>query len=254
MSEVTFKVHADAGGHRHADPARAAGRDRHRGAVRRPWRTPFEVSGAVHLQPALVARLWHEGLRGQGQAVTALRLENFAKSVAYRKRQAQGAPQGLRRDPRARPREFACASGASCASSRCCRAAMRRCGASRPRRAPGPRWSPPSPRYMECRAFYDWSGGLVWARGAADDRCRRRRHPPRHRHARRACHADPGRAAGACRRRGVPAAGGRPASGSRASSRRPSIRPASSIPAACTPISESTAGQRHADQLHAPSS
>ena len=46
--------------------------------------TPFEVSGAVHLQPALVARLWHDGLRRQGQAVTALRLENFAKSVAYR--------------------------------------------------------------------------------------------------------------------------------------------------------------------------
>ena len=34
MSEVTFKVAADAGGHRHADPARAAGRDRRRGAVR----------------------------------------------------------------------------------------------------------------------------------------------------------------------------------------------------------------------------
>ena len=46
--------------------------------------TPFEVSGAVHLQPSLVARLWHEGLRRQGQALTALRLENFTKSVAYR--------------------------------------------------------------------------------------------------------------------------------------------------------------------------
>src|ERR1700704_5186837 len=47
--------------------------------------TPYEVSGAVHLQPALVARVWHEGLRRQGQAVTAIRLENFTKSVAYRK-------------------------------------------------------------------------------------------------------------------------------------------------------------------------
>ena len=28
--------------------------------------TPYEVSGAVHLQPGLVARLWHEGLRDQG--------------------------------------------------------------------------------------------------------------------------------------------------------------------------------------------
>src|SRR5262245_8103393 len=47
--------------------------------------TPYEVSAAVHLQPALVARLWHDGLRRQGQAVTAIRLENFAKSVAYRR-------------------------------------------------------------------------------------------------------------------------------------------------------------------------
>src|SRR5262249_43363576 len=47
--------------------------------------TPWEVSGAVHLQPAFVARLWHDGLRAEGQAVTALRLENFAKSVTYRK-------------------------------------------------------------------------------------------------------------------------------------------------------------------------
>ena len=46
--------------------------------------TPYEVSGAVHLQPSLVARLWHDGLRQQGQAVTALRMENFTKSVAYR--------------------------------------------------------------------------------------------------------------------------------------------------------------------------
>ena len=34
MSEVTFKVVPAAGGHRHADPAGAAGGDRHRGAVR----------------------------------------------------------------------------------------------------------------------------------------------------------------------------------------------------------------------------
>src|SRR5262245_43800175 len=46
--------------------------------------TPYEVSGAVHLQPALAARLEHTGLAGQGQAVTALRLENFTRSVAYR--------------------------------------------------------------------------------------------------------------------------------------------------------------------------
>ena len=28
--------------------------------------TPYEVSGAVHLQPPLAGRLWHEGLRAPG--------------------------------------------------------------------------------------------------------------------------------------------------------------------------------------------
>jgi glycolate oxidase FAD binding subunit len=49
--------------------------------------SPFEVSGAVHLQSALAARLEHQALAGQRQAITALRIENFARSVAYRKEQ-----------------------------------------------------------------------------------------------------------------------------------------------------------------------
>ena len=36
-----------------------------------------------------VARLEHEGLRSQGKAITAMRIENFAKSVRYRAGQAQ---------------------------------------------------------------------------------------------------------------------------------------------------------------------
>ena len=59
--------------------------------------SPFEVSGAVHLQPALVARLEHEACASQGQAITALRIENFTKSVAYRKEQLKEPAQGLRR-------------------------------------------------------------------------------------------------------------------------------------------------------------
>src|SRR5690606_29152797 len=40
-------------------------------------RSPYEVSGAVHLPQTVAARLEHEGLRRQGQAITALRIENF---------------------------------------------------------------------------------------------------------------------------------------------------------------------------------
>src|SRR5262245_822590 len=66
--------------------------------------SPFEVSGAVHLQAPLAARLEHPGLRSLGEAVTALRIENFTKSVAYRKGRLKsllkvyGAIQDLERD------------------------------------------------------------------------------------------------------------------------------------------------------------
>ena len=138
--------------------------------------SPFEISGAVHLQPALVARLEHEGLRTQGQAVTALRIENFAKSVTYRKGKikdllkAYGEINELDRE-----------------NSHLFWGELRRLSVLQ--KGGGPVWrisTPPTaaPKvvaaitaYMECHAFYDWSGGLVWAEvlpttdaGAADVR------------------------------------------------------------------------------------
>lgn len=46
---------------------------------------PYEVSGTVHVGENLVKRLKHEGLSGKRTPLTALRIENFTKSVAYRK-------------------------------------------------------------------------------------------------------------------------------------------------------------------------
>jgi glycolate oxidase FAD binding subunit len=138
--------------------------------------TPFEVSGAAHLQPALVARLRHEGLRRQGQAITALRLENFAKSVAYRMGRlkehlrAYGEMHALDRE-----------------NSRAFWGELRQLSVLQGSEAPlwristapstGPKVVAAISAYMECRAFYDWSGGLVWAEvlpttdaGAADIR------------------------------------------------------------------------------------
>jgi glycolate oxidase FAD binding subunit len=139
-------------------------------------RTPYEVSGAVHLQRALVARLWHEGLRRQGQAVTALRLENFAKSVAYRKGRlkehlkAYGEIHDLdAENSLAFWRELRQLSVLQGSDAQLWRISTTP-GA-------GPKVVAAVSAYMECRAFYDWSGGLVWAEvlpttdaGAADIR------------------------------------------------------------------------------------
>lgn len=138
--------------------------------------SPFEVSGAVHLQPPLVARLEHQALKTQGQAVTALRVENFAKSVAYRKGRLKdllkvyGALHELDRQ-----------------SSLPFWGELRRLSVLQASDAPvwristsptaGPKVVAAISTYMECRAFYDWSGGLIWAEvlpaldaGAADVR------------------------------------------------------------------------------------
>jgi glycolate oxidase FAD binding subunit len=138
--------------------------------------TPYEVSGAVHLQPSLVARLWHEGLRRQTKSVTALRLENFAKSVAYRRERltdhlkAYGEIHEL-----------------DAQNSHALWGELRQLSVLQGSEAPvwristspsaGPKIVAAITAYMECRAFYDWSGGLVWAEvlpttdaGAADIR------------------------------------------------------------------------------------
>lgn len=47
--------------------------------------SPYEVSGTVHLSAGMVGRLRHEQLAAQKRPLTALRIENFTKSVAYRK-------------------------------------------------------------------------------------------------------------------------------------------------------------------------
>lgn len=139
--------------------------------------TPYEVSGAMHLQPALVARLWHEPLRRQGQAITAVRLENFAKSVAYRKDKLA-----------THLRAYGDIHELDGASSLAFWGEMRQLSVLQGG-SDAPLWrisTAPSvgskvvaaiAAYMECKAVYDWSGGLVWAEvlpttdaGAADIR------------------------------------------------------------------------------------
>jgi len=138
--------------------------------------SPFEVSGAVHLQPALAARLEHEDLRNQGKAVTALRLENFAKSVTYRKGKlkdllkAYGDLHELDRENSSQfwgeLRRLSVLQKGTGPIWRLSTAPMA-----------GPKVVAAITGYMQCHAFYDWAGGLVWAElppttdaGAADVR------------------------------------------------------------------------------------
>jgi glycolate oxidase FAD binding subunit len=138
--------------------------------------TPYEVSGAVHVQSSLVARLWHEGLRRQGLAITALRLENFSKSLAYRIERmkehlkAYGELHELDAENSlafwGELRQLSVLQGGTAPLWRISTAPTA-----------GPAVVAAISAYMECRALYDWSGGLVWTEvpattdaGAADIR------------------------------------------------------------------------------------
>ncbi|MGE5512604.1 MAG: glycolate oxidase subunit GlcE [Bacteroidota bacterium] len=138
--------------------------------------TPYEVSGAVHLQQPLSARLWHASTRAQHKAVTALRLENFSRSVAYR---LQRLKEELK--PYGEIHELDHRSSLAFWDE------LRQLSILQDSDAPlwristapksGPKVVAAITRYMECQAFYDWSGGLIWAEvlptadaGAADIR------------------------------------------------------------------------------------
>jgi glycolate oxidase FAD binding subunit len=138
--------------------------------------TPFEVSGAVHLQAPLAARLRHAGLAATGKAITALRIETFASSLRYRLdrlKDALGAFGEIHEldDQNAlflwsELRELSMLQESTSPLWRISTA---------PRS--GPAVVAAITRYMECRAFYDWSGGLIWIEvldtadaGAADIR------------------------------------------------------------------------------------
>lgn len=138
--------------------------------------TPYEVSGAAHLQQSLAVCIDHAGLRSQGTSITALRLENTVKSVAYR------------RDRLAKElKAYGKVNDLDSHNSVAFWDELRRLSFFTESLAPIWRIStPPSKgakvvdaiaRYMDCRAFYDWAGGLVWAEilatadaGAADIR------------------------------------------------------------------------------------
>lgn len=138
--------------------------------------TPFEVSGAIHLQESLCARLWHAGMRTAQQAITAVRIENFSRSVSYRK---QRLKETLK--PFGDVHELDHASSLAFWDELRQLSVLQRSEAPLWRISTAPRSGPKVVaaigRYMPCTAFYDWSGGLIWVEvlpaadaGAADVR------------------------------------------------------------------------------------
>lgn len=123
--------------------------------------SPFEVSGTAHLTAALAGRLKQEELSSERKPLTAIRIENFTKSIAYRKDRlkellrAYGEPIELDLEGSLRfwgelrrlavlpyaPSQIWRISTAPLAAAKLV-ASIR--------------------RHMPVEAYYDWSGGLVW--------------------------------------------------------------------------------------------
>lgn len=138
--------------------------------------TPYEVSGALHLQAPLAARLKLDAARHLGDAVTALRIENVSTSIAYRITQLKKRflPYGeiveLQHDAsEAFWRELQWLSFLSYGDDPVWRISVRPSIASDVVQAIA--------SYMDVKVAYDWSGGLIWLEvpksadaGAADIR------------------------------------------------------------------------------------
>ncbi len=124
--------------------------------------SPYEVTGAVHLQQSLAERLWHPDLRAERKSVTAIRIESFARSVTYRT--------GRLKDEL---KVFGQIGVLDHQSSTALWGELRQLSVLQASASPlwristtpsaGPKVVAGITRFMECRAMYDWSGGLVWA-------------------------------------------------------------------------------------------
>jgi glycolate oxidase FAD binding subunit len=128
--------------------------------------SPFEVSGAIHLTETLARRLKTAELAEDKRSLTALRIENFSKSVEYRMARlkdllvAFGQPLELDLDVSLKfwgeTRRFSVLPFGPSQIWRISTA---------PRN--GPKLVAAIRRHVPLEALYDWSGGLIWLEMAA---------------------------------------------------------------------------------------
>jgi glycolate oxidase FAD binding subunit len=122
---------------------------------------PFEVSGTVHLPQGLARRLKQADLRSEKKSLTAIRIENFTRSISYRKGRLKEALAAF-----GEPLELSLEKSLQFWGD------MRRLSfmpyepthlwriSTSPRTAP--KLVDDIRRHMPVEAFYDWSGGLIW--------------------------------------------------------------------------------------------
>jgi glycolate oxidase FAD binding subunit len=130
-------------------------------AMCRALSSAYEVSGAVHLQRPFAERLSVADVAALGQSVTALRLENFSSSVEYRlgRLHHELKPFGTiyeMDDTRSHAfwtdvKRLQFLTGSDWPLWRITTAPHQ-----------GARLVSVLSAQMECRAAYDWSGGLIW--------------------------------------------------------------------------------------------
>ena len=138
--------------------------------------TPYEVSGAFHLQTPLVKKLRHTGLNAIGKSLTLLRIENFQSSVEYRAQRLTEvlAPYGRAEQLDGEETRLVWEELRQLSFLHASQNPVWRISTS-PKA--GPKVAAAITHYMDCHAAFDWSGGLVWAEvlptmdaGAADIR------------------------------------------------------------------------------------
>jgi glycolate oxidase FAD binding subunit len=123
--------------------------------------TPYEITGAMHIQAGPASRLWQSQVRGAGKAATVMRLEAPARSIAYR-------IDRLRTLLEAYGELHVVDSAGSLEFWKEIRTLTPMHGSTHPlwRISTAARLGPAIvaaiARYMQVEAVYDWSGGLVW--------------------------------------------------------------------------------------------
>jgi glycolate oxidase FAD binding subunit len=123
--------------------------------------TPYEVSGTVHLPANMAARLGNAELAGIGRAVTAIRLENFPASIAYRSDKLSGRLGSF-------GELYSLDHEASLQFWDDIRRHVHLAGSNTPlwRVTTAPSRAVEMVNtvasHLDCQAAYDWSGGLVW--------------------------------------------------------------------------------------------
>jgi glycolate oxidase FAD binding subunit len=124
-------------------------------------RTPFEVSGTIHLQAELAERLSDQEIANAGASVTAIRVENFPASARYRssrlKQMLQAYAPALELDT-ARSRAF----WDEIRVLRMFQKPALPLWRISTLPSEGPKLIAHLARKIDVRVLYDWSGGLIW--------------------------------------------------------------------------------------------